>query len=188
MKYLYFERCIEKKVNYLFENYLIKLKVVPNVDLRQPLCFVLIFPKETKRVIKFNIKNVMAKSILQKMIHFDKLFYFFVLVFRFSFEEEFCVSETFKPACLNNEILFITDAIYGRKNFGKCIREKSENKEALSKISGYINCYTDVRHILEPQCAGKQSCGIIVSKINAETNCNDAFRFHLEVDYSCIRG
>ena len=120
---------------------------------------------------------------------FITLFYLFVTVWSYSFGKEFCSSETFKPVCLDNERMLIHEAIYGRKNFGKCINaEEDENIEVLSKISGYINCCTDVRHILEPQCAGKQSCEIIVSKINAKTNCSKSFRFHLEVEYVCIEG
>ena len=118
-----------------------------------------------------------------------KIIIFLFFYFSNSFGEEFCISETFRPICKTNQRLIICEANYGRKNFGKCINgEKDENIEILSKISGYINCYTDVRHILEPQCAGKQSCEIIVSKINAETNCSKAFRFYLEVDYSCVEG
>ena len=114
--------------------------------------------------------------------------YCFVLVWPYTFGEEFCSSETFKPTCSTNEILLVKEAIYGRKKFGKCIKEKSENIEVLSKISGYINCYTDVGHILEPQCAGKQSCEIIVSKINADTKCDEAFKLNLNVDYVCVKG
>ena len=122
------------------------------------------------------------------MVYAKQVFYFFVLVWHYSNHEEFCNSERFEPLCSKNEIMLMKNAVYGRKTFGKCIKEESGNIEALSKISGYINCYTDVRHILEPQCAGKQSCEIIVSTISVETNCSKAFRFHLEVEYACSRG
>ena len=138
-------------------------------------------------LIKINIE--FEQLIYKKMFFlFGKIIFFFVLNWSYSFEEEFCNSEKFKPICLTNEILLIKNAIYGRKSYGKCIKEKSRNKEALSKISGYINCYTDVRHILEPQCAGKQSCEIIVSTISVETNCNEAFKLHLDIEYGCIKG
>ena len=115
-------------------------------------------------------------------------FTFVLICWSYTFAEELCNSETFKPICKTNEKLIIKEAYYGRKKFGKCITEEGENIEVLSKISGYINCYTDVRHILEPQCAGKQSCEIIVSKINAKTNCNKAFKLYLEVDHGCMKG
>ena len=112
----------------------------------------------------------------------------FPLFWSISFEEEFCSSKVFKPMCSISGIINIKTAFYGRKKFGKCISEEDENIEALSKISGYIDCYTDVRHILEPQCAGKQSCEIIVSTIKTKTNCNKAFKLYLDIEYGCMKG
>ena len=35
--------------------------------------------------------------------------------------------------------------------------------------AGFINCFTDVRHLIEPQCAGQQRCEVPVAKIDADT-------------------
>ena len=37
--------------------------------------------------------------------------------------EEYCEYETFSPSCANDEVILITEAIYGRMKTGKCIPE-----------------------------------------------------------------
>ena len=69
--------------------------------------------------------------------------------------EEFCNSEIFKPNCLHDEVIYITKAIYGRKEYGRCLKKEGDLDEALLKKPGYINCFNDVRHIVEPHCAGQ---------------------------------
>ena len=101
--------------------------------------------------------------------------------------KEYCSSESFKPVCSQNEMISIQKAHYGRKKIGKCINEKHLD-EYLMKKPGYINCYSDVRDMIELQCAGKESCDVTVSKINAKTNCNEDFKFYLEAEFSCNRG
>ena len=102
--------------------------------------------------------------------------------------EEFCISEVFQPSCPRDEIIHITSAIYGRLNYGKCLKKEGDLDEDLLKKPGYINCSTDIRHIIEPQCAGQQRCEVDVSKIEAETKCNKIFRFYLDAEYQCLRG
>ena len=102
--------------------------------------------------------------------------------------EEFCNSEIFQPQCLHNEVISITRAHYGRKEYGRCLKNEGDLDEDLLKKSGYINCYTDVRHVIEPQCAGQQRCEVYVGKIEAETKCNKIFRFYLDAEYQCLRG
>ena len=102
--------------------------------------------------------------------------------------KEFCISEVFQPSCPRDKLIHITSAIYGRKEFGRCLRDEGDFDEYLSIKKGYINCFTDVRHIIEPQCAGQQRCEVYVSKIEAETKCNKIFRFYLDAEYQCLRG
>ena len=104
-----------------------------------------------------------------------------------SFAKEYCNSESFKPVCSQNEVISIQKAHYGRKSIGKCIN-KENIVEVLMKKLGYINCYSDVRDMIKLRCAGKQSCDVSVSKINAKTNCNEDFKFYLEAEFSCMRG
>ena len=102
--------------------------------------------------------------------------------------EEFCISEIFQPECLRDEVIYITKALYGRREYGRCLKKEGDLNEQFMKTTGYINCSTDVRHIIEPQCAGQQRCEVDVSKIEAETKCNKIFRFYLDAEYQCLRG
>ena len=99
---------------------------------------------------------------------------------------ELCISESFKPVCPQNEIVLIDQAHYGRK-LGKCIKEDEIDKDFLKK-PGYLNCFKNVKQLIGPVCAGKQSCEIFASRINIETNCNRAFVLYLEIAYECIKG
>ena len=102
--------------------------------------------------------------------------------------EEFCNSEIFQPQCLHNKVIFITRAFYGRRDYGRCLKKEGDLDEDLLKKPGYINCSTDVRHVIEHQCAGQQRCEVDVSKIEVETKCNKIFRFYLDAEYRCLRG
>ena len=102
--------------------------------------------------------------------------------------EEFCNSEIFQPDCLRDEVIFITKAFYGRYEYGRCLKMEGDLNEQFMKTTGYINCFTDVRHIIEPQCAGQQRCEIIVARIEADSGCSKAFKDHLDIDYSCKKG
>ena len=104
------------------------------------------------------------------------------------FAAEFCNSEVFQPSCLKNEVIFIGKAIYGRKEFGRCLKSEGVATSKYMDDEGFVGCYSDVRHIIEPQCAGQQRCEVDVSKIEAETKCNKIFRFYLEAEYQCLRG
>ena len=106
--------------------------------------------------------------------------------------EEFCISEVFGPKCSENELILIENAFYGRKSFGRCLENESQLEEELLKDlktkKGFIGCYSDVRHILEAQCAGKQSCEIDVAKIDADSTCFSFLKNHLNVNYVCKKG
>ena len=104
------------------------------------------------------------------------------------FAAEFCSSEVFQPGCLKNEVISIEKAIYGRKEFGRCLRSEGVATSKYMDDEGFVGCYSDVRHIIEPQCAGQQRCEVYVSKIEAETKCNKIFRFYLDAEYQCLRG
>ena len=102
--------------------------------------------------------------------------------------EEFCASEIFEPDCTKNEIIHVKSAIYGRREYGRCLKKEGELDVDLLKKPGYINCSTDVRHIIEPQCAGQQRCEVYVAKIKSNSSCLSFVLKHLEVSYKCIRG
>ena len=52
----------------------------------------------------------------------------------------------------------------------------------------FLGCFVDVRHILEPLCAGKNQCDVNVAKIKMETPCHKWCKLYLEVSYKCIHG
>ena len=102
--------------------------------------------------------------------------------------EEFCASEIFKPDCSKNEIIHVKSAIYGRRDYGRCLKKEGDPIKQLLKVPDYINCSTDVRHIIEPQCAGQQRCEVTVARIEADSGCSKAFKDHLDIEYSCKNG
>ena len=116
-------------------------------------------------------------------------FFFNILILH---AKEFCISEVFNPKCLENELILLENAFYGRKSFGRCLKnEKQLDEELLKELKtkkGFIGCYSDVRHILEAQCAGKQSCEIDVAKIDADSTCFSFLKNHLNVKYVCKKG
>ena len=53
---------------------------------------------------------------------------------------------------------------------------------------GFVGCYSDVRPIIEPQCAGQQRCEVYVSKIDSDTKCLDFLKEYLDVEFKCFNG
>ena len=88
-----------------------------------------------------------------------------LLFFKLICSKEYCIFEIFKPKCLENKVLYFKNALYGRIKFGKCLLNEfdSDSKKTIESLKekykadpGFVGCYSDVRHIIEPQCAGKQ--------------------------------
>ena len=104
------------------------------------------------------------------------------------FAAEFCNSEVFQPSCLKNQVISIEKAIYGRKEFGRCLRSEGVATSKYMDDEGFVGCYSDVRHIIEPQCAGQQSCEVPVARIEADSGCSKAFKDYLDLEYSCKKG
>ena len=61
-------------------------------------------------------------------------------------------------------------------------------KSKFTDHEGFVGCYSDVRHIIEPQCAGQQRCEVDVSKIDTETKCLDFLKEYLDVEFTYING
>ena len=104
------------------------------------------------------------------------------------YSKEFCASEIFKPDCSKNKRIHVNSAIYGRREYGKCLKKEGELDLDFLKKPGYINCSTDVRHIIEPQCAGQQRCEVPVARIEVDSGCSKAFKNYLDLEYSCKKG
>ena len=98
--------------------------------------------------------------------------------------EDYCVSETFQPRCVKNEIVFIKSAIYGRMRIGRCITAA----EIETLRSHYIGCSTSVRSLIDRKCFGKTECEIRIAEISVENirPCPPGLNVYLEVSYDCI--
>ena len=102
--------------------------------------------------------------------------------------EEFCNSEIFQPNCLHDEVIYIKKALYGRKEYGRCLKKEGDLDEDLLKKPGYINCSTEVKRFIERQCSGQQRCEVPVARIEADSGCSKAFKDYLDLKYSCKEG
>ena len=55
-----------------------------------------------------------------------------------------------KTHCKQNEVVFFERAIYGRQKYGKCLSIENEPDEYIRNKKGFIGCFSDVKHIIEP--------------------------------------
>ena len=100
--------------------------------------------------------------------------------------EEFCNSEISQPYCHINEVIYITWAPYGRREYGRCLKKEVLDENLLKK-PGYTNCSSDVREVIETQCAGEKHCKFHVAKIKSNTSCLTFALKHLEVSHKCTK-
>ena len=73
----------------------------------------------------------------------------------------------------------------GQQQVGRCLKIEGTLDEYLLSKPGYINCSTDLRHIIELQCAGQQRCEVPVARIEADSGCSKSFKDYLDLEYSC---
>ena len=116
-----------------------------------------------------------------------KIIFFFYIISSILNGEEICNSKIFKPRCERNGIIHVKEALYGRKDVDKCFLDEGKPSETNKKDPSFIGCYSDVRHIIEPQCAGKHSCDVLVASIEIAANCHRYLKQHLKVFYFCIK-
>ena len=81
----------------------------------------------------------------------------------------------------------IQEAIYGRRQVGRCI--EAENSE-IAKDPRYLGCYADVLGLLDAKCSGKKECELRIPDpdLDQATSCVKSFRMFLEVRYTCVEG
>jgi len=101
--------------------------------------------------------------------------------------EEYCVLETFRPRCWKNEVILVEEAIYGRRQVGKCISSKEANR---FQDPQYFGCYANVLDIVGRKCSGRRQCVINVPDSDLERTmpCIEGLKMFLEVRYSCVEG
>ena len=90
---------------------------------------------------------------------------------------------------MNNEVVLIQEAIYGRRKVGKCI-PASEVIEAMADDPLYIGCTADVLRYTQSLCAGRRECEIRVNDRQLEETkpCYSELKSYLELAYTCISG
>jgi len=90
---------------------------------------------------------------------------------------------------MKNEVVLIQDAIYGRRQVGKCI-QANEVIQAMADDPLYIGCTADVLSYAQSLCAGRRQCEIRVSDQQLEETkpCYSELKSYLEVAYTCISG
>ena len=103
------------------------------------------------------------------------------IVFSIGDMQEFCSSawEVFQANCQPDEVILITDAVFGRW------------KESRCNPAGYevVDCSENVRSLAEVRCSGKQSCEIpLPDKMFEKTApCREDLKSNLKIGYQCIK-
>ena len=94
-----------------------------------------------------------------------------------SLAENFCRFEKFAPTCMQDAVVLIQDARYGRMQYNRCIE----------RDYGYVGCQVNVSAILDARCSGKQSCSMLIPDPDLDTlnPCPRDLSRYLQVDYIC---
>lgn len=97
--------------------------------------------------------------------------------------EQYCDAEVFSPSCAADEVVVVSEALYGRMRVGKCI----EAEYAFS-----MGCASNVLPYLDLLCSGRRSCSVPIAAwnllANSQRNCTSKLQSYLEVHFSCIKG
>jgi len=93
---------------------------------------------------------------------------------------EYCQWATFEAECGADEVIVITDALYGRMQYGRCV----------ARNYGYVGCSVDVRRLADKRCSGKQKCQIEVPDrlFDGTAPCPEDLKNYLMASYKCIKG
>ncbi len=93
---------------------------------------------------------------------------------------EYCMTETFKAACPENQVILIQRALYGRMKLGRCVRLGLN----------YLGCAADVQRLVDRRCSGRSYCEFYIpdAELEALGECLSELKSYLEVTYTCIDG
>ncbi|ELT90701.1 hypothetical protein CAPTEDRAFT_211539 [Capitella teleta] len=95
--------------------------------------------------------------------------------------QEFCSHEEYSAKCNYDEVILITNALYGHIRQGRC----------SPKDFGHFGCYADVSTYLSGQCSSKRSCTIDAGSSNlveSSPQCAKGLVEFLEGSHVCITG
>jgi len=94
---------------------------------------------------------------------------------------EFCQWETLNATCpSSDQVVLMTEARYGRMQFGRCVRENHGN----------LGCSADVLRQLDARCSGRRSCLVPVPdpSLHNTLTCPKELMPYLEAGYTCVTG
>lgn len=93
--------------------------------------------------------------------------------------KDYCEGEKFRPMCSNDEVISMTQAVYGRMVLDRCVRINM----------GHLGCKDDVLDLADEMCSGKRNCEIsIPDKTFESTKPCLELKSYLEASYTCIKG
>ena len=96
-------------------------------------------------------------------------------------QREYCQWETFEARCSSeDQVIVISDAVYGRMAYGRCIRQEY----------GYVGCKANVRRLAASQCSGRHHCQIHVpdQMLDKTRPCREDLKLYLLIGYTCVKG
>ena len=90
---------------------------------------------------------------------------------------EYCAIEDFSPLCVNNDVILMFHARYGRMHMGECLTEDRN-----------IGCGTDVIGYFDRHCSGKTQCDATQDWIPPENEDCSGMPGYLDAAYECVPG
>lgn len=93
---------------------------------------------------------------------------------------EYCATERFNPTCTSNQVIHVSQAVYGRMAIGKCLK-----KNLL------LGCSVNVLGVMDRLCSGKTACDVPIfnSEIGEHAHCLDhGITGYLEAAFYCQKG
>ena len=96
-------------------------------------------------------------------------------------QREYCQWETFSARCAgDDELIVISEAVYGRMAYGRCIRREY----------GYVGCQANVRRLAAARCSGRRQCQIHVPDqlLDRTRPCREDLKLYLLIGYYCVKG
>lgn len=91
--------------------------------------------------------------------------------------QEVCPHEMYKARCLDDEVIVMTEAFYGRMNIGNCVKTDY----------GSLGCGTDAIKEVDRKCSGRRHCQFPVEDLHHVQTCPDELKSYLSADYECRR-
>lgn len=93
---------------------------------------------------------------------------------------DFCDTEMFRAECLEDEVIIMKTARYGRMRVGRCVEYDL----------GYIDCYSDILIRMDRRCSGRRVCEFRIPDAEFESTgpCLKELKTYLEVSYFCVPG